>query len=188
MSSFERISKVFATASHLPFDNSSKLILMSDCHRGDGNWEDTFAPNQNLYYSALYHYYLHDYIYIELGDGDELWKNRKFLDITKIHNHVFGLLNKFYEKDRLYLLYGNHDMVKRNKKWIKKNFFTYTNIQANRIVPLCKGIKIHNGLLLDYTVTGDKILLLHGHQADFWCDISGGLLLNSACATPPALR
>ena len=147
MSSYNRISEVYKTAGHIPFDDSSKFILMSDCHRGDGNWEDSFAHNQTLYYSALYHYYDQDYTYIELGDGDELWKNRNFLNITKIHNNIFKLLSKFHEKNRLYLIYGNHDIVKKNKRWLKKNFFTYTNEQANQIVPLFDGIKIHGGII-----------------------------------------
>ncbi|MCL2817159.1 MAG: metallophosphoesterase [Clostridiales bacterium] len=167
MPSSDRISKVRKTACHVPFDDSSKLILMSDCHRGDGNWEDTFAHNQTLYYSALSHYYAENYTYIELGDGDDLWKNKSLLDITRAHNNVFELLNKFHEKGRIHLIYGNHDIVKGNDKWLKKNFFTYINKQEDKKARLLKGAKIHNGIILKHTVTGDEILLLHGHQADF---------------------
>lgn len=143
---------------------------MSDCHRGDGNWEDSFAPNQNLYYSALSHYYRQNYTYIEIGDGDELWKNKDFLDIANIHNDIFKLLNKFFAEDRLHLIYGNHDIVKSKKEWIRKNLFTFTDEQAKRKIPLFEGIEIHNGIVLDHKETGNQIFLLHGHQADFFND------------------
>ena len=67
-----------------------KIVLMSDCHRGTGDWSDTFLKNQNIYFSALMNYYEKGYTYIELGDGDELWENKRMKDISEIHNNVFG--------------------------------------------------------------------------------------------------
>jgi hypothetical protein len=52
-----RIDQVFEAAKHIAFDDSSRIILMSDCHRGDGSWADDFSRNQNLFFAALTYYY-----------------------------------------------------------------------------------------------------------------------------------
>ena len=96
MSTFNRLTKVFNSSKELQFDNSSKLVFMSDCHRGDNSWADNFAHNQNLMFTALSHYYNKDFTYIEIGDGDELWENRKFSTIRQSHSHIFWILRKFY--------------------------------------------------------------------------------------------
>ncbi len=33
------------------------MIIMSDCHRGSGDNYDNFLKNQNIFESALLHYY-----------------------------------------------------------------------------------------------------------------------------------
>ncbi|MFZ7121864.1 MAG: metallophosphoesterase [Eubacteriaceae bacterium] len=165
-----RLYKVFNTAPEIPFDNSSKFVLMSDCHRGDGSWADTFSKNQNIYFSALTYYYNENYTYIEIGDGDELWENKSFLEIIENYSNIFWLLSKFYNEDRLYLIYGNHDMEKSNKKFIKNNLYYYYNERKKEYIPLLNNIKIHQGLILEYTITGDKIFLLHGHQVNRFND------------------
>ena len=67
-----RLDKAFEKAPVLPLTRHTKYILMSDCHRGVGNTNDNFLKNQHLYMAAMQHYYRNNYIYIELGDGDEL--------------------------------------------------------------------------------------------------------------------
>ena len=114
MNTLKHISKVFESAEEISFDDSSKIVLMSDCHRGDGNWSDDFSKNQNIYFAALTHYYDKNYYYIEIGDGDELWENKKLSDIMRVHSDVFWLLSKFFKEDRLKFIFGNHDIVKGN--------------------------------------------------------------------------
>ncbi len=138
MNSLKRLSRVFKSAERLPFDNSSKIILMSDCHRGDGSHADEFLKNENLYLSALNHYYNEGYTYIEIGDGDELWENKKLSDIIKAHPDVFQLLRKFYLEKRLHFIYGNHDMVKRNAKYAAENLYKYYDKQGKKEQPLLK--------------------------------------------------
>jgi UDP-2,3-diacylglucosamine pyrophosphatase LpxH len=170
MYALKRLSQVFKSAEQIPFDNTSRIIIMSDCHRGDGSWADDFSKNQNLYFAALTHYYNENYTYIELGDGDELWKNNKLSDIMHEHSDAFWLLSKFCKEDRLYFIYGNHDIVKRNKRFIKNNFYSYFNERDRKHNPLFENIKFHEGLVLRHKVTDDKIFLLHGHQADYLND------------------
>jgi len=81
MSAAKHLSQVMSTAKVIPFDETSKFIIMSDCHRGEGNWGDNFSSNQNLYFTALSYYNKRSFTYIELGDGDELWENRRMKNI-----------------------------------------------------------------------------------------------------------
>jgi len=166
MNELKHVSQVFQSAEQISFDDSSKIVLMSDCHRGDGSWADNFSKNQNPYFAALDHYYNQGYTYIEIGDGDELWENRKFNNIIQTHQNVFRLLVKFFNENRFYLIFGNHDIVKKNDKFVRKYLYQYYDERKKKFVPLFKNIKVHEGLVLRYKVTDDKILLMHGHQVD----------------------
>ncbi|PKM94536.1 MAG: serine/threonine protein phosphatase [Firmicutes bacterium HGW-Firmicutes-1] len=167
MSVFNRLSNIFESSDEIPFDDSSKIVLMSDCHRGDGSWADDFSKNQNLYVAALTHYYREKFTYIELGDGDELWENSKISNIIHIHKDVFWLLTKFYEKGRLHMVFGNHDIVKENTSYIEENLHYFFYEREQKYYPLFPNVKIHEGLVLKHSITGDRIFLVHGHQADF---------------------
>jgi UDP-2,3-diacylglucosamine pyrophosphatase LpxH len=166
MDALKRVTEVFKSSQQILFDDSSRIVLMSDCHRGDGSWTDDFSRNQNPYFAALTHYYNENYTYIELGDGDELWENSRFSDIKQVHSDVFWLLSKFYNKGRLYLIYGNHDMVKRDKGFVKNNLYQYYSESERRYVPLFKNIQFYEGLILRHRDTKDEIFLVHGHQVD----------------------
>ncbi|MGB7396055.1 MAG: serine/threonine protein phosphatase, partial [Pricia sp.] len=111
MSSNFRLSRAYKNAKTLPFDDTSKFIFFSDCHRGDNSFADDFANNRNIYYHALHFYYKNGFQYCELGDGDELWENIHFESIFEAHKNVYGLLRKFHLERRLHMIWGNHDMV-----------------------------------------------------------------------------
>ncbi|MCG8539840.1 MAG: metallophosphoesterase family protein [Clostridia bacterium] len=170
MFTFNRLTKVFDSSKEIPLNNSSKLILMSDCHRGDNSWADDFAHNQNIMFTALNYYFNNGFTYIELGDGDELWEIRRFSEIREAHSHIFELMSKFYLKNRLYMIYGNHDIVKKNEGFVKENLYSYYDNKTNKKEILFENIKIHEGLILNYEKTDDKIFLLHGHQGDLLND------------------
>ena len=70
MSSAKRLSKAYENAKRIPFDDTSKFIVFSDCHRGDNSFADEFANNRNIYFHALNHYHKEGFHYCELGDGD----------------------------------------------------------------------------------------------------------------------
>ena len=154
MSTSSRLDHAFLNAPLLPLSNRSRYVLMSDCHRGMGNSSDNFLKNQHLYFAALEHYYRQGFTYIELGDGDELWENRSMKNIIDIHSNVFWLFEQFYQEDRLYLLYGNHDIVKKKKR-VRTLFPTLT---------FYEGIILTTDLL-----PGNRsrvsLYLTHGHQA-----------------------
>ncbi|MCM0648038.1 metallophosphoesterase family protein [Clostridium swellfunianum] len=170
MSTFKRITKIFKSSVEIPFDDSSKIVLMSDCHRGTGGLSDAFSKNQNLYFVALKNYYNKNFTYIEIGDGDELWKSTNFSEIKREYSHIFWYLSNFYKEGRLHFIFGNHDIIKKSSKFVKNNLYEYYNEHEKKTVPLFENIQIHEGLVLKYTVTHDKILLAHGHQGQFLND------------------
>lgn len=168
MSSDKRLTKAFKNAKVIDFDDNSKFILFSDCHRGDNSFADDFANNRNIYFHALNHYFKKGFSYFEIGDGDELWENLTFDAIFEAHKNVFFLLKEFYDKDRLNMIFGNHDMVYRNPKMIKKHYDSYLNPNTNKQEPFMPELEFHEGIVLNHTQTGQKIFLTHGHQADWW--------------------
>lgn len=163
---FKRLNQAYSKAKCIPFDYYSKIIIMSDCHRGVGNWGDNFAHNQNIYFAALSSYYEDGYTYIELGDGDELWENRDYDTIIDTHSHVFWLLSKFHQENRLYMLYGNHDIVKRNTSFIEKTCSTHNNPCDKNHITLFEDIRFYEGLILHNEKNNTNIFLTHGHQGD----------------------
>lgn len=167
MDTMKRISEVFESSEEIIFDDSSRIVIMSDCHRGDGNWGDDFSKNRNPYFAALTYYYNKNYTYIELGDGDELWENKRLPEIINVHSDVFWLLSRFFHDGRSYFIYGNHDIVKRSDEFVRANMYEYFDERRGNYSPLFPDIKVHEGLILKYSDTGDKILLIHGHQADY---------------------
>lgn len=162
------ISNSYKKAKHLPLNQNSKYILFSDCHRGDNSFADDFAKNRNIYYHALRHYLDNDYTYIELGDGVELWENRNFNEIFYAHKDVFLLLKEFYLKNKLHMIWGNHDMVLNNSKTAAKFFDTYFDKINGKEVDFLKGIPFDESIVLDIEGFDKNILLIHGHQADFF--------------------
>ena len=142
MSAASRLDRAFAQAPILPLNKCSKYVLVSDCHRGIGTSSDNFLKNQHLYFAALEHYYRKGFTYIELGDGEELWENRNIRNITEVHSDVYDMFAMFERCHRLYLIYGNHDIVRKKDP-------TY-----------------HEAIILRSESIPDKSLYLtHGHQA-----------------------
>ncbi len=170
MSASKRLSQVLQTSKVLPFDESSRIVIMSDIHRGNGSWGDNFSGNQNLFFAALYYYYENGYTYIELGDGDELWENRTIEDIIFAHSDSFWLMSLFYKEQRFYMLYGNHDIVKKDPRYSQTRCHSFYCDSMNSYIALFPGIEITEGLILRYKNTNNKILLTHGHQGDFLND------------------
>ena len=164
--SYEKsIERVYLTTPRLTFDDRFKIVIMSDCHRGVGSLADDFAKNSNICYAALQSYLEAGYVYIEAGDGDELWKNKYFRDIASMHADIFSILAKFYAADRFIMLYGNHDIEKKRRPWM---FDTYPGMQGNKDTKLFPGLTALEGVVLTYKPTGLELFIVHGHQADFF--------------------
>ena len=163
-----RLTRAYENAKVLTFDDSSKFILFSDCHRGDNSFADDFANNRNIYYHALKHYYLEGFQYCELGDGDELWENLHFESIFEAHKNVYKLLRQFHIENRLHMIWGNHDMVYKDPKYVDKHLSSYFEPIDEKDKELFEGITYHEAIILKHSETAQEVLLTHGHQADWW--------------------
>ena len=163
----QRLWKAYKNARIETFDEKSKFIFFSDCHRSDGSLSDEFTRNQNTYLYALNYYYNQGYTYVEAGDGDELWEHPEFMYIRKAHYKVFELIKKFYDNKRLIMLYGNHNIYLRNKEYVKRLYYTFYNDYKEVAYDFLKGIVPSEALVLREKTTGQEILTVHGHQGDF---------------------
>ena len=145
----KRLDNLFFKSNKMLIDKSSKIVLMSDCHRGIADKNDNFLKNESIYIKALDYYYNNNFTYIELGDGDELWEVKDYHDIVNKHLDTFKYLKKFYLSNRFIMIYGNHDLEKKNKPL---NF-------------LLEDLNVIESLILTYQDM--DIFLIHGHQVDF---------------------
>ncbi len=149
-------------ARKIQIDRQSKIAIISDLHKGDNSYADDFAKNMRVYKNALHHYYLNDYTYIELGDGIELWENKRIKPIIDAHREVFDMLKEFSLRGKLFLVYGNHDMVMQMPFMVKR--------LLGKVIP---GVKYYESILLHNGNEKESLLAMHGHQADslnylFW--------------------
>lgn len=167
----KRIKKLYNESLKIPFDSSSKFIIMSDLHRGQGGNNDNFVKNRNIFLGAMEYYLNSGFTYIELGDGDELWENRKMENIIRENCDIFSLLSCFYRKNRFFMLSGNHDFVKIKGKFKEKYLNSYYNECMQRKSLLFPNLVVHEGLILKNKENKNEILLLHGHQGSILNDV-----------------
>ena len=144
------LDAVFASAPRIAFDDSSRFVFLSDCHRGDNSRADAFSPNEELYLAALGRYRKRGFTYVEVGDGDDLWLNRRLESVRAAHPRVFDLLHDLDHDGRLHLIRGNHEL-------------------DGRAAATKDGLAVHEGLVLTHIHTNQRIFVVHGHQVDPPC-------------------
>lgn len=166
MSYYTRISKAFEEACRLPLTKTSKYVIFSDCHRGTGTAGDNFLKNEFIYLAALRFYFPRKFTYIELGDGDELWENRSLEAIKNMHPETFQLMSQYFQENRFYSVYGNHDIVKKQKRFSDKHCQLYYCSHAMCHRPLFPNICFYPGIILEDCEGKKDIYLTHGHQSD----------------------
>lgn len=175
MSVASRLTQVWNSAPVLVIHDQSRIVLFSDCHRGDGGASDDFARNEATYLHALSVYDQKRFTYIELGDGDELWENSNFSAVAHAHPKVFAQLHRFYADGRLYMLYGNHDIERESMDIVQRTLWRYIDAIAGEPepAPLFDGLIVHEGLRLRYESPNQparELFLTHGHQGDWLND------------------
>jgi UDP-2,3-diacylglucosamine pyrophosphatase LpxH len=147
------LDRIYRRAPLVRFDDASRLILLSDSHRGDNSRADAFRENASLFNQALAHYYSSGFTYIEVGDGDELWQNRRFSTVRRAHPQTFALLDRFHGDGRLHMLLGNHDIQGLNRRQMAKG-----------------DLIAREALVLQHARTCQRLFVTHGHQADATAD------------------
>jgi len=162
----KKLEKLVGKSQVIHLDDTSKIILFSDCHRGYGDHADDFAHNQLIFITALTHYYDKGYTYIEIGDGDELWENKDFNRIKENYRTIYELFDNFHQKNWFYYIWGNHNRRWKNQKKVKKDFSNIIDDKTREKKPIFKNLKIHESIVLQYKNDKNKILVAHGHQGD----------------------
>lgn len=170
MNTERRLSEAYHDAKRIYFDENSKYVFFSDIHRGDDSVSDEFTRNQSILLHALDYYYNENYIYVEAGDGDELWEYKEFKVIRVAHSDIFKVIKKFHDAGRLIMLYGNHNIYLKYKKYVKDNYYNFYDEYNQIRVELFKGITPIESLVLKNKKTDQEILIVHGHQGDFMND------------------
>jgi UDP-2,3-diacylglucosamine pyrophosphatase LpxH len=150
---YRRLTQAFEAARNVLFDDKSRLVFFSDLHRGDNSRSDAFAQNEDLFLRALRYYFREGFTYVEVGDGDELWQNRRLSAVKRAHRRTFDLLHAFAGENRLHMVFGNHDIQGFQRRQMKKDKLT-----------------AHEGLVLQHARTDQRIFVVHGHQVDFKSD------------------
>ncbi|MBL7741425.1 MAG: metallophosphoesterase [Chitinophagaceae bacterium] len=142
----------------IPFDiNAGKFIIFSDQHKGGRDGADDFTLAEPNYLAALDHYYRNGFVFISMGDSEELWENT--LSKVKKHNQAtFDAERKFAAQQRFVKVFGNHDLYWDNDPiawWHLKRIYK-------------QEIKIYEGVVLKTNVNGKAlhIFCTHGHQGD----------------------
>lgn len=166
----KRLTDAYKGAKVEYFDENSRYIFFSDSHRGDDSASDEFSRNQHVFSHALEYYFNNGYVYVEVGDGDELWEYPKFKHIRLAHSDVFTTLKKLFDDKRLIILYGNHNNYLKNKNYVSKNFYTFYDEYSQDIHDLFKEIIPYEALVLKNKDTNQEVLIVHGHQGDLMND------------------
>jgi UDP-2,3-diacylglucosamine pyrophosphatase LpxH len=159
----QQLAQALLHAPEVWFDERSRFIFFSDIHRGDKSRNDIFAPNEEMFLHALAHYYQSGFHYVELGDGDDLWRATDFAAIEQVYPQIFALLRQFKAKERLHLIVGNHEVVGQQRSQVVKGEFI-----------------AQEALVLRHRHSGKRLFAVHGHQMDLWCNQLG--LLTQAVA------
>lgn len=139
------LEKLLSTAKTVQLDSSSKVLIFSDLHMGNGGRRDEFRRNARLVRLMLRDYYLPgNYSLVLNGDVEELFKFSA-ASIAEQWSEMYDLFLQFRKNGFLWKTYGNHDADLE----FEKNY---------RLKPyLQEAIKFVYG--------EETLLLLHGHQA-----------------------
>ena len=166
MKTMQRLTSAYERARIEEFDDDSRYVIMSDCHRGDGSVSDEFLKNKNVYLAALGHYWKEGFTYIGAGDGDELWEH-DFKHIIRANRAVWEQLLQFHQAGRLIRMWGNHDLDLRDPRFVRQHLWTAKDAVTGEIEPFFHGLEAVEAVVFRHTQTGQDILLVHGHQGDF---------------------
>jgi predicted phosphodiesterase len=93
----------------LDLKKDTRIIVFSDQHRGAKNGADDFMKAEENYLKALEYYFLNKFLFISLGDNEELWENT-LLQVKKNNTITFESEKRFILQHRLFKVFGNHDL------------------------------------------------------------------------------
>ena len=138
-----------------------KVVIFSDHHKGIRNGADDFEQCESSYNDALDYFYKEGYTLIILGDAEELWEE-SVSSVIKSNEKILKKEALFFNQNRYYRIYGNHDYDWKSHKLVKQYLWDYF-----------PKLKVHESLLI--TVSDRNYFLFHGHQGELLNDYLRGL-------------
>jgi UDP-2,3-diacylglucosamine pyrophosphatase LpxH len=145
---FQLLEKLYKDSPQIKISSKDKIVIFSDLHMGDGRSLDDFHKNSKIFITALKEYYLkNNYILVLNGDIEELHRY-KLKGIKNQWKVVYDIFCQFFEKNRLYKIYGNHD----------SKLFGYKESELG-----CPTLKS-----LTLKLNDKDLFVYHGHQASFY--------------------
>ncbi len=140
-----QLERLLQKARPVTLDQSSKVLILSDLHMGNGGRRDEFRRNAELVRTMLGSYYLPEkYSLVLNGDVEELFKF-PLESIGEEWGDFYDLFLKFKHNGFFWKTYGNHDAELLEEK------------EYRLASSMVESVKFHYG--------DETILLLHGHQA-----------------------
>jgi UDP-2,3-diacylglucosamine pyrophosphatase LpxH len=142
----------------IPFaEDAGKFIIFSDQHKGCRDGADDFTLSEKNYLAALDHYNSNGFVFISMGDSEELWENT-LISIKKHNEATFEAERKFAEQNRFIKIFGNHDLYWDNDPiawWHLRRIYN-------------QEIKIYEAVVLATRIGSHPlhIFCAHGHQGD----------------------
>jgi predicted phosphodiesterase len=151
---YSNLERLLDTAGQVPIDHSSRVVVFSDLHMGDGSRKDEFLHNSRLLETVLdRHYLMNRFSLVLNGDIEELMKF-SIGSIAGQWSRFYDLFLRFRENGFFWKIYGNHDLGLLDEK-------------EYRLAPcLVESLAFRYG--------SNTILLFHGHQASAF--------LNESCS------
>ncbi|MBS1566094.1 MAG: metallophosphoesterase [Bacteroidetes bacterium] len=142
----------------LPFDiDKGRIIILSDQHKGTRDEADDFRLAEQNYLQALHYYDERNFIFVNLGDCEELWENTPD-NVMKTNKAVLEKEAAFLEQKRYYRIFGNHDL-----EW---KYPLQQTLYLDKVFG--KALQVYEGLVLQmqYNNKTWQVFLTHGHQGD----------------------
>jgi metallophosphoesterase superfamily enzyme len=138
----------YRNALPLSYSDSSKIVIFSDFHMGNGKSRDDFSKNGPMVKEILEKYYLtNDWDLILNGDIEELQKFTLH-KIREFWEPLYRVFSSFYQKNQLHKISGNHD---------DKLLLELSNH---------KRFPLYDAIRLDYH--NQEFFIYHGHQSSMF--------------------
>ena len=139
------LERLLQNARPINLDNTSKVLILSDLHIGNGGRRDEFKRNSELVKTMLGSYYLPEkYSLVLNGDVEELFKF-PLESIEAVWGELYDLFLKFEQNGFFWKIYGNHDaeLLEERKYRLASSMVESLKFQYGK----------------------ETLLLFHGHQA-----------------------
>ncbi len=139
------LDRLRRTSRVVHLDTTSRLLILSDLHMGNGGRRDEFRRNSRLVESVLRNYYLPGGFNLILnGDVEELFKF-PLEHITEQWEHIYRLFLEFDQEGFFFRTFGNHDAsLQEERSYILAPY-------------LLESVRLVYG--------NESMLVFHGHQA-----------------------